>query len=28
MADNGFENIVTTEDTGGILRVVEGTINN
>ena len=28
MADNGFENIVTTEDTGGIQRVVEGTINN
>lgn len=28
MADNGFENIVTTEDTGGIPRVVEGTINN
>ena len=28
MVDNGFENIVTTEDTGGILRVVEGTINN
>ena len=28
MADNGFENIITTEDTGGILRVVEGTINN
>lgn len=28
MADNGFENITTTEDTGGILRVVEGTINN
>ena len=28
MADNGFENTVTTEDTGGILRVVEGTINN
>lgn len=28
MMDNGFENIVTTEDTGGILRVVEGTINN
>ncbi len=27
MADNGFENIVTTEDTGGIQRVVEGTIN-
>ena len=28
VADNGFENIITTEDTGGILRVVEGTINN
>ena len=28
MADNGFENIITTEDTGGIQRVVEGTINN
>jgi len=28
MADNGFENIITTEDTGGIPRVVEGTINN
>lgn len=28
MADNGFENITTTEDTGGIPRVVEGTINN
>lgn len=28
MADNGFEDIVTTEDTGGIQRVVEGTINN
>lgn len=27
MADNGFENIVTTVDTGGIQRVVEGTIN-
>lgn len=27
MADNGFENIVTTEDTAGIPRVVEGTIN-
>ena len=27
MADNGFENIITTEDTGGIQRVVEGTIN-
>ena len=28
MADNGFENIITTVDTGGIPRVVEGTINN
>ena len=28
MVDNGFENIITTEDTGGIQRVVEGTINN
>lgn len=28
MAENGFENIITTEDTGGIPRVVEGTINN
>jgi len=28
MAENGFENIITTEDTGGIQRVVEGTINN
>lgn len=28
MADNGFENVITTEDTGGIQRVVEGTINN
>lgn len=28
MTDNGFENIITTEDTGGIQRVVEGIINN
>ncbi|MBO5340310.1 MAG: peptide chain release factor N(5)-glutamine methyltransferase [Oscillospiraceae bacterium] len=28
MAENGFENIIATPDTQGILRVVEGTINN
>ena len=28
MAQNGFENIIATPDTQGILRVVEGTINN
>ena len=28
MTDNGFENIITTEDAGGIQRVVEGIINN
>ena len=28
MAENGFENIKTTEDGAGILRMVEGTINN
>lgn len=27
MAENGFENIIVTPDTQGILRVVEGTIN-
>lgn len=27
MAENGFENIIATPDTQGILRVVEGTIN-
>ena len=28
LLENGFENIITTPDTQGILRVVEGTINN
>ena len=28
LLDNGFENIITTPDTQGILRVVEGIINN
>ncbi|MBO5917891.1 MAG: peptide chain release factor N(5)-glutamine methyltransferase, partial [Oscillospiraceae bacterium] len=28
LLENGFENIIKTPDTQGILRVVEGTINN